>query len=129
VGSSAELKKTASLLRRGFWETFEQIITTEWAGSELVRIADAALALEESGLLTDAPAPSARMVTRSFCELAASVHAWSPISETRAKGLAILIKWKVDLLPTADQLEEFIDRLFHAISWGVTEDAMRQIYN
>jgi Tol biopolymer transport system component len=125
LGSAEELKNTASLLQRGFWEIFEQVVTTEWAGGELVRIADAALALEESGLLGSALQPTARSVTRKMCDLASTVSAWSPLDENKAKGLATLLRWKNSLQASSAQLENYRTILIKSVSLGLKEQAMR----
>ncbi|HEY6805700.1 MAG TPA: P-loop NTPase fold protein [Pyrinomonadaceae bacterium] len=95
LASSEELQRIEKQIPKGFWEIFEQIVTSEWTGEEVVKIADAASALEESKLLVNAPESSVRSVTRTMCRQAAAVPAWVPLNEKRAQGLATFVKWKI----------------------------------
>ena len=122
LGSADELKKVKLLLRRGFWEVFEQNARL-WAGGETVKVAEAALALDESGLLHDAFGPSVRTVTKAFCDRAAAVVSWAPLDQKRAAGIAVILKWKNDLQGSADHREEFTRVLFGAIAQGMSDHA------
>lgn len=123
-GSSADLRKLASL-PKGFWEMLEKFITTEWAGSEAVNIADAALALNDSELLGRAPQPAERTVIKKMCDIAYSVGEWTTLDEKTAYGLAVLIKWKSNLEPDSAKLQDFLDTLFRAVARGLIGDALR----
>jgi len=125
LGSARELQDVASLLPKGFWQTFEHIATTAWAFIEASKMAEVALALEESGLLNTASRPSARSVTKSFCDAAVTCKAWSPMDQNKAKGLAVLIKWKKELQTSIAQYEHFTLEMFKAIALGLNEHAMR----
>ena len=83
--TNENLKTVASLLRRGFWQTFEQIVTTQWIFTEASNMAEAAIELEESGLLNTASQPSAQLVTKTICDAASTVKAWSPWIGTRPR--------------------------------------------
>lgn len=118
VGSAEELKKVASLLRRGFWEVFEQNARL-WAGGETVKVADAALALDESRLLLNAFRPTVRTVTKALCDRAAAVQSWEPLDQRRAAGIAVILKWQNDLKTSADHKDAFVKGLFTAIAQGL----------
>lgn len=122
LGSGEALKNVASLLRRGFWEVFEQT-AREWADGETLKVADAAIALDESGLLNNAFRPSVRAVTKALCDHAGRVKSWAPLDHRRAAGIAVILKWKRDLQGSADHKEEFTKRLFSAIAEGLREHA------
>lgn len=118
-GSAEELKNVAKLLRRGFWETFEQVATKDWAVSEAMKMAESALAVEESELLKRPFSQSARSVVRSICDGAITAKFWLPMDEKKAKGLAVLLKWKAELQIPISQYEALIDVLFKAIGIGL----------
>lgn len=118
LGDKDELARVASLLRRGFWEVFEEV-AKDWTSTESVKLADAAFAIEESGILSTGFGPSAQSVTKYFCERATSVDAWSPMDEKRAKGIATLIKWKKELRGSEQHNEQFIDTLSKALALGL----------
>ena len=120
-----DLKTVSSKLRRGFWHTLEQIATTQWAFTEASNMAEAALELEESGLLITAPPPSARLITKTICDAALTVPAWWPLDHNKAKGLAVLIKWELERQGSVAQHQHFIEKLFRAIALGLNEHAMR----
>jgi len=122
LGSGEELKKVASLLRRGFWEVFEQT-AREWAGGETVKVADAAIALEESDLLNNAFRPSVRAVTKALCDRAGAVKSWAPLDHKRAAGIGVILKWKTDLQGSADHKDAFAKGLFSAVVQGLKEHA------
>ena len=122
LGSSEELKKVASLLRRGFWEVFEHT-AKEWAVGETVKVAEAALALEESGLLNNAFRPSVRAVTKSLCDRAGTVKSWAPLDQPRSSGIAVILKWKNDLQGSSDHKEAFAQSVFDAIAQGLIHHA------
>lgn len=122
LGSADELKKVASLLRRGFWEVLEQT-AKEWATNETVKVADAAIALDESGLFTNAFQPSVRAVTKALCDRARAVGSWAPLDQRRAAGIAVILKWKNELQGSANHKEDFARALFSAIAEGLKEHA------
>jgi len=122
LGSGDELKKVASLLRRGFWEVLEQT-AKEWASGETVKVADAALALNESGLLNNAFRPSVRAVTKALCDRAGAVESWAPLDRNRAAGIAVILRWKTDLQGSTDHNEAFARGLFTGIARGLKEHA------
>lgn len=120
LGSSEELQKVASMLRRGFWEVFEQT-AREWANLETVKVAEAAVALEESGLLNNAFRPSVNAVTKAFCDRAGAVEAWAPLDQKNATGIGIILKWKGYLPGSADHWESFVQGVFEALASGLTD--------
>jgi Cdc6-like AAA superfamily ATPase len=125
-GKADELKQAALLLGKAFWDTFERIATTEWAVTEASKMADAALTLEESDLLTAAYKPSARSVIKAICEHAELVDTWLLLDRNKARGLAVLLKWKIELGGASTQNERFVDRLFAGVEAGLTHDVMRE---
>jgi hypothetical protein len=122
LGSGEELKKVASLVRRGFWEVFEQT-AKEWASGETVKVAEAALALEESGLMSNAFQPSVRTVTRALCDRASAIESWAPLDHRRAEGIAVILKWKNNLQGSTDHDEAFASGIFKAIAEGLKDHA------
>ena len=120
LGSPEELKKVASLLRRGFLEVLEPT-AKEWASNETVKIADAAIALDESGLLNNAFRPSVRAVTKALCDHAGAVESWAPLEPKRAAGLAVMLRWKSEFHGSGDDHEAFMKRLFKAVAQGLKE--------
>jgi len=126
TASSEELKKIEGQIPKGFWEMFEQIVTSEWTGEEVVKIADAAWALQQSELLTRAAVPTVRSVMRMMCDQAAIVIKWAPMDEGKARGLSTLIKWKNDPVYGTTDLKrvQFIDTLLRSIVIGLRSDAL-----
>lgn len=128
LGSDSELQRIASLLRRGFWEVFEQN-AREWASSETLKVADAALAIDKSGILNAGLStgfePLAHSVTKFFCERVPAVAVWSPMDTNRAEGIAVILRWKDELhaIPelqgTPEEYEEFTQSLFMAVGLGL----------
>ncbi|HKQ99067.1 MAG TPA: P-loop NTPase fold protein, partial [Pyrinomonadaceae bacterium] len=120
-GSSTTLKDIANL-PRGIWELLERIITTEWQDAESVKIAYAAHALSESGLLEKATRPEARTITEAMCRTAAKVEAWVPLDEQKARGLSTLLKWKQSNKRSPDY-QDYLTGTLKAISVGLTTPA------
>ena len=118
LGKPEELKETAALLSRGFWEVFEQI-AKEWTRGESVKLPEAALAVEESGLSKSANPQSLRTVMRTFCDSAGTIGAWSGLDDGKAKGLAVIIKWKKSLGGSPDQYDAFVSTIFKAVGNGL----------
>jgi Tol biopolymer transport system component/Cdc6-like AAA superfamily ATPase len=125
-GKEDELKDAAELLGKAFWDTFERIATTEWATTEASKMADAALTLQESGLVTTPFQPSPRSVIKAICEHAEGVEIWASMDQNKAKGLAVLLRWKMDLRGLSTQNERFVDRLFRGIAVGLSKDRIRE---
>jgi hypothetical protein len=121
-GDPKELTTVASLLSKGFWDVFERI-AKDWASSESLRVADAALALEESGLAKTADGLAFRSVMRAFSDSVGSVQAWSPFTETKARGLGVILKWKNELRVSPAQYEVFATKLFEAIALGFKDQS------
>ena len=128
LSSDAELQRVASLLRRGFWEVFEQN-AREWASSETLKVADAAFAIEKSGILNGGFRTGfetlAHSVTKFFCERVPAVAVWSPMDTNRAEGIAVILGWKDDLqgIPelqcTPEEYGQFTQALFKAVALGL----------
>ena len=125
-GKKEELKNAAELLGKAFWVTFERIATTEWATTEASKMADAAMTLQESGLLTTPFQPSSRSVIKAICEHAERVEIWASMDQNKAKGLAVLLGWKLELRNLSTQNELFVDRLFKGIAVGLSKDRIRE---
>jgi tol-pal system beta propeller repeat protein TolB len=123
-GSSSAISELAAI-PKGFWEALEHYITTEWSGSEAVKIADAAFALGESRLLEKAPHPAARNITRSFCSLTEAVELWSPFDESKARGLSVVMEWQRGLATDTDDYTAFVNRIFWAVGLGFKREASR----
>ena len=125
-GKADELKQAAELLGKAFWDTFERIAITEWASTEASKMADAVLTLEETGLVTAPFQPSPRSVIKTICEHAEKVELWSSMDQSKAKGLAVLLRWKMELHGLPSQNERFVDRLFVGIAIGLSKDRIRE---
>ncbi len=119
--SPNELKQIALL--KGFWNSFEQLATKEWVATEPNNLPVTALTLEDNDIFETASEPQVRNVKRAMIDRAMAVGLWSPLDQRKASGLAVLLKWKSELLTTAEQNEQFVSKLFTAVAQGLLEQA------
>jgi hypothetical protein len=126
TASSEGLQLIETQIPKGFWGIFEQIISWEWTGDELVKVADAAWALEESKLLINAPESARDAVTGTMCRKAKSVAAWVPLDEKRASGLATLVKWKMGVVNEENHSKLlFVGSVLEGAVMGLAGHALR----
>jgi hypothetical protein len=120
-GDSAEtLKGLADSYPEGFWEVLEETVREvpeEWKGDEASKVAYAAYNLERSGLL-ERSRPEVKNITGSLCTQASKVSSWTSLDEQKARGLAVILRWKRQREPNQTRARKYATDTLRAVAAG-----------
>ncbi len=96
---------------RGFWEVLESIINDEWTKGEGDKVARAAYALKESGVIEGATADLAPSVVRALKNTASKVNKWPPLNPIKSAGIGALFSLVNDATYTGFILPKVMKQL------------------